>query len=111
MRVLARAEIPVVGRGAGTGLSGGATPVAGGRRVGPRGMRDVLELDRRPLRARAGRRSVNVDLDQRVREARLFYAPDPVEPAGCTIGGNVGRELGGPHCFKYGATTRHIWVW
>ena len=108
MRILHREKIPVVGRGAGTGLSGGATPVEGGVLVGFGRMRDVLEVNVADRYARVQAGVVNVDLTLAVEKHGLFYAPDPSSQAACTIGGNVGENSGGPHCFKHGATTRHI---
>ncbi len=108
MRVLAQENTPVVGRGAGTGLSGGATPVAGGVIVGMARMRDVLELNVENRYARVQAGVVNVDLTAMCAKHGLFYAPDPSSQQACTIGGNVAENSGGPHCFKYGATTRHV---
>lgn len=108
MRLLHAAGVPVVYRGAGTGLSGGATPVEGGVLVGTARMRDVLELDAPNRFARVQAGVVNVDLTHACAEHDLFYAPDPSSQQACTIGGNVGENSGGPHCFKYGATTRHV---
>jgi glycolate oxidase subunit GlcD len=108
MAILFREKIPVVGRGAGTGLSGGATPVAGGVVVGTARMRDVLELDVEQRFARVQAGVVNVDLTNACEVHGLFYAPDPSSQMACTIGGNVGENSGGPHCFKHGATTRHV---
>jgi glycolate oxidase subunit GlcD len=108
MRVLHRERIPVVGRGAGTGLSGGATPVEGGVVVGLARMRDVLEVNAAERFARVQAGVVNIDLTNACKEHGLFYAPDPSSQMACTIGGNVGENSGGPHCFKYGATTRHV---
>ena len=108
MRALHAARVPVVGRGAGTGLAGGATPVAGGAVLSTARMRDVLEV--RPIdrfaRVQAG--VVNVDLTRICSPHGLAYAPDPSSQMACTIGGNVANNSGGPHCFKYGATTRHV---
>ena len=108
MRVLAAEGIPLVGRGAGTGLSGGATPVAGGAVIGTARMRDVLELNVAERFARVQAGVVNVDLTAMCVKHGLFYAPDPSSQQACTIGGNVGENSGGPHCFKYGATVRHV---
>jgi glycolate oxidase subunit GlcD len=108
MRVLAREGLPLVGRGAGTGLSGGATPVAGGVVLGLARMRDVLEIDVEERWARVQAGVVNVDLTGAVKRHGLLYAPDPSSQQACTIGGNVGENSGGPHCFKYGATSRHV---
>lgn len=108
MGKLHRLGVPVVSRGAGTGLSGGATPVEGGVIVGTSRMRDLVELniDDRFARVQAG--MVNVDLTGTCAHHGLFYAPDPSSQMACTIGGNVGENSGGPHCFRYGSTTRHI---
>ncbi len=108
MAVLHEHGVPVVPRGAGTGLSGGATPVEGGVTVGTARMRDVLELNPGGRYARVQAGVVNADLTRAARKHGLFYAPDPSSQAACTIGGNVANNSGGPHCFKYGATTRHV---
>ena len=108
MALLAQEGVPVVARGAGTGLSGGATPVEGGVVVGTSRMRDVLEIQARDRYARVQAGVVNVDLSRAAATHGLFYAPDPSSQAACTIGGNVAENSGGPHCFKYGSTTRHI---
>jgi glycolate oxidase subunit GlcD len=108
LRALARHGVPVVPRGAGTGLSGGATPVDGGVVLGTARMRDVLEIDpvNRCARVQAG--VVNVDLGLSCARHGLFYAPDPSSQKACTIGGNVAENSGGPHCFRYGSTSRHV---
>ncbi len=108
MRVLHAHGIAIVPRGAGTGLSGGATPVAGGVVIGTARMREILELDvvNRCARVQAG--VVNVDLGHAAARHGLFYAPDPSSQKACTIGGNVGENSGGPHCFRHGSTTRHV---
>ena len=108
MRVLFQEGAPVVGRGAGTGLSGGATPVEGGALVGLARMRDILELNVAERFARVQAGVVNVDLTAMCARHGLFYAPDPSSQQACTIGGNVGENSGGPHCFKHGATARHV---
>jgi len=108
MQVLHRAGVPVVYRGAGTGLSGGATPVAGGVLVATARMRDLLEIDAANRFARVQAGVVNVDLTRACANRELFYAPDPSSQQACTIGGNVGENSGGPHCLKHGATARHV---
>src|SRR5262245_38867618 len=108
MRRIAARGVPVVPRGAGTGLAGGATPVEGGVVVSTARMRDVLELDPLDRFARVQAGVVNVDLTGACQHAGLAYAPDPSSQMACTIGGNVANNSGGPHCFKYGATTRHV---
>jgi glycolate oxidase subunit GlcD len=108
MELLSRRGVPVVPRGAGTGLAGGATPVAGGVVLSTARMRDVLELDVADRFARVQAGVVNVDLSSLCQHLGLAYAPDPSSQMACTIGGNVANNSGGPHCFKYGATTRHV---
>jgi glycolate oxidase subunit GlcD len=108
MKVLATHGVAVVPRGAGTGLAGGATPVAGGVVVSTARMRDVLELNVADRYARVQAGVVNVDLSSLCAHEGLAYAPDPSSQMACTIGGNVANNSGGPHCFKHGATTRHV---
>lgn len=108
MRVLHAAGVPIVPRGAGTGLSGGATPVEGGVVIGTARMRDVLEIDPANRCARVQAGVVNVDLTHAVAAHGLFYAPDPSSQKACTIGGNTAENSGGPHCFRHGSTTRHV---
>jgi glycolate oxidase subunit GlcD len=107
-RILHRAGVPVVARGAGTGLTGGATPVEGGVVVSTARMREILEVNFEDRFARVQAGVVNVDLSSLCRTGGLMYAPDPSSQMACTIGGNVANNSGGPHCFKHGATTRHV---
>ena len=108
VRACARAGIPFLPRGAGTGLSGGATPVAGCVLIETSRMRRILhvDLDNRYAVVQPG--LVNVQLTQAVAAAGYYYAPDPSSQMACTIGGNVAENAGGPHCLKHGMTTRHI---
>ena len=108
MRVLRRFGVPVVPRGAGTGLTGGATPVAGGVVIGTARLRRVIELNVTDRFARVEAGLVNADLSRACAPHGLFYAPDPSSQRACTIGGNVANNAGGPHCFRYGNTTRHV---
>ena len=108
VRILHEARVPVVPRGAGTGLTGGATPVEGGVVLGTARMRDVLEVNAEDRWARMQAGVVNVDLTGACAHDGLFYAPDPSSQKACTIGGNVANNSGGPHCFRHGSTTRHI---
>jgi len=108
MAVLHAAGIPVVPRGAGTGLTGGATPVEGGVVLGTARMRRVLEIDEVNRYARVEAGLVNISLTRACADHGFFYAPDPSSQTVCTLGGNVANNAGGPHCFKYGNTTRHI---
>jgi glycolate oxidase subunit GlcD len=108
MRLLHRNEVPVVARGAGTGLTGGATPVEGGVVIGLARMHRLLELDIENRSARVQAGLVNIDISRACDKHGMFYAPDPSSQAVCTIGGNVANNAGGPHCFKHGNTSRHI---
>jgi glycolate oxidase subunit GlcD len=108
LKVLHAARIPIVPRGAGTGLAGGATPVEGGVVLGTARMRAVLELDVANRRARVQAGLVNVDLSSACKAHGLYYAPDPSSQQACTLGGNVANNSGGPHCFKHGNTSQHV---
>ncbi len=108
MRLLAHYDIPIVPRGAGTGLTGGARPIAGGVVVATSRMRQVFEVHPEDGYARVGAGLVNIDLTHACKSHDLFYAPDPSSQRACTIGGNVANNSGGPHGFKYGSTTQHI---
>jgi len=108
MRCLHAAGVPIVARGAGTGLSGGATPAEGGVLVSTARMREVLELDAENRFARVQAGLVNARLTRCCAEHGLFYAPDPSSQMACTLGGNVAENSGGPHCFLHGNTTQHV---
>ena len=100
--------IPVVGRGAGTGLSGGSIPRAGGMVMGFARMNRILELDLLNERAVVQPGVVNLDITLAVQGDQYFYAPDPSSQRACTIGGNVAENAGGPHTLAYGVTTNHV---
>ncbi|HKE01891.1 MAG TPA: FAD-linked oxidase C-terminal domain-containing protein [Planctomycetota bacterium] len=108
MRVLRAHGVPVVPRGAGTGLSGGATPVAGGAVVHLARMKRILSIDPVDRIAHVELGLVNADLSAEAARHGLLYAPDPSSQTACTLGGNVAENSGGPHCFKHGATTQHV---
>ena len=108
LALCAEHRVPIVPRGAGTGLAGGATPVEGGVVVGAARMRDVLEISVEDRFARVQAGVVNSDLGAACAPHGLYYAPDPSSQKACTIGGNVGTNSGGPHCFRHGTTTRHV---
>ena len=99
---------PIVARGAGTGLCGGAVPAEGGIVLSFARMNRVLELDTARRRARVQPGVVNLDLSKVVAPKGLFYAPDPSSQKTCTIGGNVATNAGGPHCLQYGTTVNHV---
>lgn len=105
---LAGAGIPLTPRGAGTGLSGGAVAAPGGVVLGTSRMNRILGLDPRRRLARVQAGVVNSDLSAAAAPHGLHFAPDPSSQTACTLGGNVGENAGGPHCLKYGVTTRYV---
>ena len=108
VRLAREARLPIVARGAGTGLSGGALPVAGGLVLSLSRMRKILDVDLENgfLRCQPG--VINLDVSKAVGEAGYYYAPDPSSQGVCTIGGNVAENSGGAHCLKYGFTVNHV---
>jgi glycolate oxidase len=108
VKATAEFGIPIVGRGAGTGLSGGAIPRAGGVTVGFARMNKILEIDIANERAVVQPGVVNLDISLAVAPLGYFYAPDPSSQRACTIGGNVAENAGGPHTLAYGVTTNHV---
>src|SRR5579864_8457212 len=100
--------IPITGRGAGTGLSGGAIPVQGGVIIGFSRMNRILEIDLENERAVVQPGVINLDISLAVQNQGYFYAPDPSSQRACTIGGNVAENAGGPHTLAYGVTTNHV---
>jgi glycolate oxidase subunit GlcD len=106
--ILAEAKLPFVPRGAGTGLSGGALAAEGAVVIGTARMNRILELDVPNRRARVQPGVVNSELTRAARPHGLYYAPDPSSQSACTLGGNVAENSGGPHCLKYGVTTRYV---
>jgi len=99
---------PIVPRGAGSGLCGGAIPARGGIVLSLVRMNRILELDVRNRRARVQPGLINADLSRAIAQHGVFYAPDPSSQKISTIGGNVGTNAGGPHCLSYGTTTNHV---
>lgn len=108
LKVLHRHRVPYVPRGAGTGLSGGATPRGGDVVISLTAMNRVLELDLPNQRAVVQPGLVNLHLTRAVQGDGYYYAPDPSSQMACTLGGNVAENAGGPHCLKYGVTTNHV---
>ncbi len=99
---------PIVARGAGTGLCGGAVPAAGGIVISFARMNRILELDARNRRVRVQAGVINLDLSRHVASSGLFYGPDPSSQRISTIGGNIATNAGGPHCLSYGTTVNHV---
>ena len=108
VRACHRAGLPFVARGAGTGLSGGATPVAGGVVISLARMDRILEIDLASQRIVVEPGVANLDVTRAVAADGFFYAPDPSSQQVCTIGGNVAENSGGAHCLKHGFTVHHV---
>lgn len=108
VQVCAREGIPFVARGAGTGLSGGALPLAGGVLIALNRMDRILEVDYPNLRAVVEPGVINARLGEALASRGYYYAPDPASQTACTIGGNVAENSGGPRTPKYGVTTHHV---
>ncbi|OAD23074.1 FAD linked oxidase domain-containing protein [Candidatus Thiomargarita nelsonii] len=108
MRLCHRLNVPVVARGAGTGLSGGALPVEQGVLLSLAKFKNIINIDpaKRLARVQPGVR--NLAISQAVEHLGLYYAPDPSSQIACTIGGNVAENSGGVHCLKYGLTVHNI---
>ena len=108
VRVCAEHRVPFVARGAGTGLSGGALPVADGVVISLARLKRVLEVDPVDRRAVVEPGVTNLEITAAAAPHGLYYAPDPCSQQVCTIGGNVAENSGGAHCLKYGFTTNHV---
>lgn len=108
LKLLWRERVPLVPRGAGTGLSGGALAVGGGVCVELARMRRVLKVDVENRLAVVQAGVVNAHVSRAVARHGLYYVPDPSSQGSCTVGGNVGENAGGIHCLKYGTTTDHV---
>jgi glycolate oxidase len=108
MKYCNRYGIPVVPRGAGTSLSGGAIPQADAIVLGLSKMNRILDIDlaNRAMTVQAG--VTNLNISEKVSVDGFFYAPDPSSQLACTIGGNIGMNSGGAHCLKYGVTTNNL---
>ncbi len=106
--LLGREGVAVIPRGAGTGLSGGALPTAGGVVVGTARMNRILSIDEADRLARVQPGVINSRLTTATEPYGLYYAPDPSSQSTCTLGGNVAENSGGPHCLKYGVTSRYV---
>jgi glycolate oxidase len=100
--------VPYTPRGAGTGLSGGATPTSGGVVVSLKRMAQILEVDlpNRRLHAQCG--ATNAQLTKAVEKHGFHFAPDPSSQKVSTLGGNIAENAGGPHTLKYGVTSSHV---
>ncbi|MYL43110.1 FAD-linked oxidase C-terminal domain-containing protein [Virgibacillus salexigens] len=108
VKYLNKQGIPYIARGAGTGLSGGATPLGGEVLISLVRMKKMLHLDLENRKAVVEPGYINLKLTQSISDKGYYYAPDPSSQYACTIGGNVAENSGGAHCLKYGVTTNHI---
>ena len=108
LRICNEENVPVVPRGSGTSLAGGALPTADCVILGTARMNDVLETDydNRFIRVQSGR--TNLSVTGAVEENGFFYAPDPSSQLACAIAGNIAMNSGGAHCLKYGVTTNNL---
>lgn len=101
-------KIPLTCRGAGTGLSGGCLPIAGGLVVSLEKLNKILNIDTINYQATVEPGVINEALQNAVQDLGLFYPPDPASKGSCTLGGNVAHSSGGPRCVKYGTTRDYI---
>jgi len=108
MRLCHALKVPVVARGAGTGLSGGALPLAGGVLLSLAKLKSILSVDPRNRSARVQPGVRNLAISEAAAPFGLYYAPDPSSQIACSIGGNVAENAGGVHCLKYGLTVHNI---
>lgn len=108
MRLCQQYSVPVVARGAGTGLSGGATPHPEGVLLSMARFNRILSVDPVACTARVQPGVRNLAISEAVADRGLYYAPDPSSQIACTIGGNVAENAGGVHCLKYGLTVHNV---
>lgn len=101
-------NVPVIARGAGTGLSGGALPLSTGVLLSLAKFKSILSIDPLARTARVQPGVRNLAISEAAKPYRLYYAPDPSSQIACTIGGNVAENSGGVHCLKYGLTVHNI---
>jgi len=108
VRIACAFDIPIVARGAGTGLAGGTLPVGGGMLIVLTKMTAIEEVHLRDRYAVVQAGVVNIKLNERLKGTGYHYAPDPSSQGACTIGGNTATNSGGPHTLKYGVTVNHV---
>jgi len=108
LRCCHRLEVPVIARGAGTGLSGGAMPHASGVVLSLARLNRILHLDPHSRLARVQPGVRNLSISEAAAPYGLYYAPDPSSQIACTIGGNIAENSGGVHCLKYGLTIHNV---
>ena len=103
-----QANVPIVPRGSGTGLAGGAVPAEGGIVLSLARLDRILKIDLQNRIAIVEPGVINIDVTKAVAKEGYFYAPDPSSQVACSIGGNVANNSGGPHTLAYGVTTNHV---
>ncbi len=108
MRIASANRVPVSPRGAGTGLSGGSTTIAGGISLVLTRMTRVLKIDAFDRIAVCQTGATNLSISRAAHDFGLYFAPDPSSQSASTIGGNIAENAGGPHCLKYGMTVSHV---
>ncbi len=108
MKLASHYKIPVTPRGAGTGMSGGSLPVAGGVELSLLKMNNIIEIDEINMTVMVEPGVINYDLHQAVSQKGLYYPPDPASYETSSIGGNIAEDAGGPHCYKYGTTRDYV---
>jgi glycolate oxidase len=108
VRLAYESGLPIVPRGSGTGLSGGAMPIEGCLLLGLSRMRRILSVDLENQWMQVEPGVVNLDITKRLAPHGYYYAPDPSSAQVCSIGGNVAENSGGAHCLKYGFTSHHV---
>lgn len=108
MRICHEYKVPVVARGAGTGLSGGALPHADGVLLSLAKFNQILKIDTLSRTAKVQPGVRNIAISEAARPYGLYYAPDPSSQIACSIGGNVAENAGGVHCLKYGLTVHNV---
>tara|TARA_R110000796_G_scaffold127333_4_gene242567 strand:- start:29144 stop:30643 length:1500 start_codon:yes stop_codon:yes gene_type:complete len=108
MKICHQRKVPVVARGAGTGLSGGALPLEGGVLLVLARLKTILEINPEGRYARVQPGVRNLAISEAAAPYQLYYAPDPSSQIACSIGGNVAENAGGVHCLKYGLTVHNL---
>jgi glycolate oxidase len=108
VRAARKAGVPIVPRGSGTGLAGGAVPAEGGVVLSLARLNRILKIDVQNRIAVVEPGVINLDVTKAVAKDGLFFAPDPTSQPACSIGGNIANNAGGPHTLAYGVTTNHV---
>ena len=108
LKICHELEVPVVARGAGTGLSGGALPLPNGIVLGMAKFNKIIDINQKSRTAVVQPGVRNLAISEAASDYDLYYAPDPSSQIVCTIGGNVAENSGGVHCLKYGMTVHNV---